>query len=124
MTHAISKNAGRIRRHARIRATISGTAARPRVCVFKSNSYTYAQVIDDTTRKTLFSVHDHELKPASDAPEGSGAKVAKAFAIGKALGEKLKAAKISTVVFDRGGFAYHGRVRAVAEGLRSAGISV
>ncbi|HUO75756.1 MAG TPA: 50S ribosomal protein L18 [Candidatus Paceibacterota bacterium] len=103
-------------RHARVRAKISGTAERPRVVVFKSNRWTYAQAIDDVACKTVASVSDRAAK--------KGTKTERAAALGTKLAELLKTAKIASVVFDKGGFAYHGRVKAVADGLREGGIRV
>ena len=94
---------------------------RPRVAVFKSNKFTYAQVIDDVTGKTLISVSDYAGKKAKT---GKDNKVMRASSNGKALAEALKKKGIETVLFDRGGFKYHGRVKALAEGLREAGIKL
>ncbi len=108
----------RDRRHRRVRKKISGTPARPRLAVFRSGKHIYAQAIDD--------VHGHTLASAStmekDARGQSGATVAAAREVGKRLGERAKAAGLTTVVFDRGGFKYHGRVAAVADGAREAGL--
>lgn len=112
----ITKRVNRIRRHARIRAKISGTAERPRVSLFKSNQHVYAQAIDDVSGKTLAAVNDAQIK--------KGAKADRALAAGKKLAELLTKKDIKTVVFDVGGFRYHGRVKAVAEGLREGGIKV
>jgi len=112
----------RVRRQARIRARLSGTAARPRLHVFRSISGIYVQLIDDTIGKTLVSVNskiDGKGKPAEGDRSG---KVALAYALGQALSEKAKAAKIITVVFDRAGRKYHGRIKAVAEGARDGGL--
>jgi large subunit ribosomal protein L18 len=126
MTKKISQSNLRIRRHRRIRAAMSGTAQRPRIAVFKSSKHTYAQAIDDQKHVTLASVSDARVKvgKTSEAREGAGNKEKHAFALGQALGAKLKELSVGTVVFDRGGFQYHGRVKAVADGLRQAGITV
>ncbi len=117
------KQVNRIRRHARVRAKISGTSARPRVAVFKSNQHIFVQAIDDTTRKTIAGISDQKTKSAkNDAPKELGGKEKRAFAIGEQVGELLKKSGVEAVVFDKGGFKYHGRVKAVAEGLRKAGI--
>jgi large subunit ribosomal protein L18 len=116
-----TKSQKRISRHVRIRAKIKGTTERPRVAIFKSNKFTYAQVIDDTTGKTLIAISDYAGKKAK---AGTGTKVEKATANGKALAEALKKQGIETVVFDRGGFKYHGRIKALADGLREAGIKM
>ncbi len=105
----------RRRRHARIRMKVSGTAQRPRIAVFKSNQHTGAQAIDDVSRTTIAM--------AAEA-SGKGTKVARALAMGKELAKALKAKKITTAVFDKGGFAYHGRVKAIADGLREGGINI
>ena len=107
------KAAKRIRRHKAIRARVSGTADKPRLAVFKSNKYMYAQLIDDTARKTI---------AAASSAEEKGAKVAAAAKAGKAIAEKALALKVKTVVFDRGGFAYKGRVKALADAAREGGL--
>jgi len=111
-----TKRTNRIRRHHRVRAKISGTAERPRVVVFKSSQWTYAQAVDDVTHTTLASVSDRGAK--------KGTKTERAAALGTKLAALLKTMKIETAVFDKGGFAYHGRVKAVADGLREGGIRV
>ncbi|MBP9821897.1 MAG: 50S ribosomal protein L18 [Candidatus Pacebacteria bacterium] len=116
-----SKQSRRVSRHVRVRAKISGTASRPRVAVYKSNKYTYAQVIDDTARVTILSVSDYAGKKTKSA---KGTKIEKATSNGKALADALKKKGIDAVLFDRGGFKYHGRVKALAEGLREAGIKM
>lgn len=106
----------RIRRHKRIRARVSGTASIPRLAVFRSVAHIYAQLIDDEAGVTLAS--------ASDMQKGiTGTKTERARAIGKVLGEAAKKAGITKAVFDRGGFRYEGRVRAVAEAAREAGLT-
>lgn len=104
----------RERRHARIRTEIVGTEARPRLSVFRSNKFIYAQVINDATGTTLAA--------ASDAGLEKGTKVEKAKAVGKLVAEAAKKAKITKVVFDRGGFLYKGRVQALADGAREGGL--
>lgn len=111
----------RNRRRVRIRARVSGTAKRPRLAVFRSAKHIYAQVIDDKAGKTLAAVSDAEVKKAK-APEGMDAKIASAFLAGQALAEKAKKAGVAAVTFDRGGYAYHGRVKALAEGARAGGL--
>ncbi len=113
----ITKRVNRIRRQVRGRAKISGTAERPRVTVFKSNAAVYAQAIDDVSGKTLAAVNDAHLK-------AKGAKADRATKAGEKLAELLKAKGVTTVVFDKAGFKYHGRVKAVAEALRAAGITL
>lgn len=105
----------RQRRHTRIRARVSGTAARPRLAVFRSNTSIYAQIIDDVAGKTLAAASDLKLT--------SGTKSERAAAVGAELATKAKDLKIETVVFDRGGFLYAGRVKALADAARSAGLN-
>jgi large subunit ribosomal protein L18 len=102
-------------RHNRVRAKISGTKDMPRLNVFRSLSGIYAQLIDDTAGKTLAAASSKEVKSKAKKAE-----VAKE--VGKLLAQKAQAAKITTCVFDRGGFAYHGRVKALAEGAREGGL--
>lgn len=111
----------RLRRHRRIRAVISGTATRPRLAVFRSNDALFLQLIDDVAGKTLVSAHSKTDATAGDAGERTG-KVKESYLVGKALAEKAKAKQIETVVFDRGGYLYHGRVKAAAEGARDGGL--
>lgn len=112
------KKGQRKRRKLRVRKRIFGTAERPRMSVFKSNKHTYVQVIDDSSGKTLVSVSNLEKEFAA-----LGNTVQDAGKIGEAIGERLKKANITTVLFDRNGFLYHGVVKAVAEGARKAGIA-
>src|SRR5260221_13991500 len=116
-----TKSQKRIMRHRRVRAKIKGTATLPRVAIFKSNKFTYAQVIDDVSGKTLIAISDYAGKKVKAT---KGNKVEKANLNGKALAEAFKKKGIETVVFDRGGFKYHGRVKALADGLREAGIKM
>lgn len=124
----LTKRTRRVRRHKRIRAKIVGTAERPRIAVFKSATAVYAQAIDDTAHVTVAAVRDADLKKkGAKIPEEvkeKGAKVQHAFAAGVALGELLKEKGVSVAVFDTGGFVYHGRVQAIADGLRHAGIKI
>jgi large subunit ribosomal protein L18 len=113
----ITKRINRSRRHARGRAKLVGTAERPRVTVFKSNTHVYAQAVDDTTGKTLAAVNDAHVAK-------KGTKTERAAVCGTKLAEQLKTKGISTVIFDKAGFAYHGRIRAVADALRKEGITV
>ena len=110
-----SKNLMRIKRHRKIRQNLSGTETAPRLCVFRSNSAIYAQIIDDTKGITLVSSSSLELKIKNNNLEA-------AAAVGKDIAEKAKNAKIKTVVFDRGGYIYHGRVKALAEAARENGL--
>jgi large subunit ribosomal protein L18 len=108
------------RRHSRIRRSLSGTAERPRLAVFRSNQHIYAQVIDDTKRHTLVaaSTVDTDLKEKLEGGSNCDA----AIAVGKLVAERAKAAGVTQVVFDRGGNLYHGRVKALAEAAREAGL--
>ena len=114
-----SRDALRRKRHERLRLRLEGTAERPRLSVFRSAKHVYVQAIDDVT--------GHVLAAASDTESGikaslSGPKKERARQIGKVIGEKLKAKNITSVVFDRNGFIYHGRVKEVADGAREAGL--
>ncbi|MCT7861469.1 MAG: 50S ribosomal protein L18 [Lactobacillus crispatus] len=110
------KNKLRLKRHRRIRGKISGTAERPRLSIFRSNKNIYAQLIDDVAGVTLASASTLD-ENVSDAT-----KVEQAAAVGKAIAEAAKAKKISTVVFDRSGYLYHGRVQALADAARENGL--
>jgi large subunit ribosomal protein L18 len=109
----------RLKRKARVRRKLSGTAIRPRLSVYKSLKHIYAQLVDDAAGKTLAFVSSlsKELKGKVE-----GDKKAEAKAVGTLLAEKAKAAKVEAVVFDRNGFPYHGRIAAVADGAREAGL--
>lgn len=113
----------RKRRHNRVRQKIHGTASRPRLSIFRSARYVVAQLINDDLGKTLVSVSDAEIKKVPASSDKSG-KVARAYAAGQLLAERAAAVKITSAIFDRGGYRYHGRVAAVAEGARSAGLTV
>ena len=120
----ITKRLNRIRRHNRGRALIAGTAERPRVTVFKSNVHLYAQAIDDVAGKTIAAVNDAHLSAGKAGVKKAGTKTEHATATGKKLAELLKEKKVKAVVFDKSGFKYHGRIKAVAEALREAGITL
>lgn len=111
-----SKNETRKRRHSRIRKNLSGTMEKPRLDVFKSNNGIYVQVIDDVKGNTLVSSSSITLKLKN------GGNIEAAKAVGKDIAEKCKKAKINSVVFDRGGNLYHGRVKALAEAARENGL--
>ncbi|MCL1797420.1 MAG: 50S ribosomal protein L18 [Eggerthellaceae bacterium] len=115
-----AKQAGLRRRHTRVRGKISGTSERPRLCITRSNANLYAQVIDDVEGKTLCAVST--LGPEFKAKKKSGATVEGASALGELIGKKAKDSGITEVVFDRGGNLYHGRIKALAEGAREAGL--
>jgi large subunit ribosomal protein L18 len=114
------KQAGRLRRKRSIRKRISGTGERPRLSVFRSNKHIYCQVIDDDSGVTLASVSSQTetVKAAADGKD----KTELASLVGQAIAERCKEKNIGTVVFDRNGFIYHGRVKAVAEGAREGGL--
>jgi large subunit ribosomal protein L18 len=112
----------RLRRHKRVRAKVSGTAERPRLAVSRSNRHISAQVIDDRSGITLASASSTEPELRAQLGEGGGGNVTGAQAVGRLLVTRAKAAGVSRVVFDRGGFAYHGRVAALAEAARSEGL--
>ena len=113
----------RIQRKRRVRAKVIGTAARPRLSVFRSNVHIYAQLIDDENGKTLISFSDVKLKKEPEGPERSRrTKTQIAGMVGEELAKKALAKKIKAVIFDRNGFAYHGRVRALAEAARKGGL--
>ena len=118
MTTNLSRDALRRKRHQRIRLRIAGSPERPRLSVFRSAKYIYAQVIDDTTGHTLAAASSQEADLAAGTPVDS------ARAVGKAVAERAKAAGVSSVVLDRGGYQYHGRVRSLAEGAREGGLNL
>jgi large subunit ribosomal protein L18 len=119
--HYKSQLNARKRRHLRVRARVSGSLDRPRLNVFRSSAHIYAQVIDDTQGKTLVAASDLE-EGFAERMTDSKSKTDKARVVGLLIGERAKEAGIKSVVFDRGGFKYHGRVKAVAEGAREAGL--
>ncbi len=112
------RSVSRSRRHSRVRKKVTGTTERPRLVVFRSTRHVEAQIIDDTVGKTLAAASTME----TDVRGADGDKTAKATEVGKLLGDRAKAAGVTTVVFDRGGYRYHGRVAAVADGAREAGL--
>jgi large subunit ribosomal protein L18 len=118
MTKATSRGAARQKRHDRIRLRLAGTDGRPRLAVFRSLNHIYAQVIDDTSGRTLAaaSTVDKELKGST------ATKSAEAAVVGKLVAERAKAAGVERVVFDRAGFRYHGRVKSLADAARQAGL--
>jgi large subunit ribosomal protein L18 len=112
-----TRPAKRLRRRRRVRAKITGTAERPRISVFRSNRGVFAQLIDDTSGRTLAAVN------WTEADLRSLPRMEQANRAGVLLGERAKAAGVDTAVFDRGGYRYHGRVKALAEGAREAGLT-
>lgn len=131
-------NQARLRRHQRVRKKVSGTAIRPRLAVFRSNDAIYAQVIDDTIGQTLLAANSREPEfkqtqqslapmPEEDVPQSvqgltKNRRVVEAWLLGQFVAQRAKAQGITQVVFDRGGYIYHGRVAAVAEGARHGGL--
>lgn len=113
MIKTIAKQQGRIRRHARIRSRVTGTAARPRLALFKSNRFLYAQLINDDSSTTMASVDTRKL---------TGTTVERAAAAGKSIAEAAKKAGVEAVVFDRGGFKYQGAIATFADAARGAGL--
>ncbi len=114
------RKAARRRRHLRVRRKIRGTAERPRLCVFKSTRHIYAQVIDDRAGRTLVAACTREKALAEGLD--STKNLAAAAAVGKAIGERAVQAGVKQVVFDRAGWPYHGRIKALAEAAREAGL--
>jgi large subunit ribosomal protein L18 len=124
---SMNKSMARARRQRRVRATVRGSAERPRLSVFRSAKHIYAQIIDDEAGKTLASASDTSLdkKDVAAAKKGEGELKAKrnvAYVVGQAIAEAGKKAGVASVVFDRNGFAYTGRVAALAEGARKGGL--
>jgi large subunit ribosomal protein L18 len=114
------KRSARARRHLRVRRKISGTAARPRLAVYRSNRHIYVQLVDDVSSRTIASASDREIG-------GGGAKGDKkvvAKAVGALIAERAKQAGVQGAVFDRGGRLYHGRIAALADGAREGGLSI
>jgi large subunit ribosomal protein L18 len=114
-----SRDELRRKRHARLRLRVSGSTQRPRLSVFRSSRFIYAQVIDDTTGRTLAAASSRE--PLLSAGTG---KIAVAEAVGRAVAERARQAGVTQVVLDRGGYRYHGRVRSLAEGARQGGLEL
>jgi large subunit ribosomal protein L18 len=113
-----TREQSRIRRHSRVRKKVVGSSERPRLAVYRSITHIYAQLIDDAAGKTLAAASSLDAKDSKDK------KSELAKAVGTALGERAKKAGINEVVFDRGGYRYHGRVKALAEGVRATGVKV
>jgi large subunit ribosomal protein L18 len=118
MTASISRGAARQKRHDRLRLRVAGDSGRPRLAVFRSLNHIYAQVIDDSSGRTLAAASS--LEP--DLRSAKGTKSAEATAVGRIVAERARAAGVDRVVFDRAGFRYHGRVRSLAEAAREAGL--
>ncbi|MGD0110647.1 MAG: 50S ribosomal protein L18 [Armatimonadota bacterium] len=120
MTAGYHQEGARVKRHRRVRKRVRGTAERPRLCVFRSLRYVYAQLVDDDAGRTLAEADSRE--PGMIAEGAARGNSTAAAAVGKALGERAKTKGITSVIFDRGGYLYHGRVKALADGAREAGL--
>ena len=120
MVNKIDKAAVRARKHVRVRKTVSGTPERPRLCVFRSLKHIYAQIIDDKAGVTLVAASTLDEAVKGECSNGSNKDAAKA--VGTLVAKRALDKGIDTVVFDRGGYIYHGRVQALAEGAREAGL--
>jgi len=118
MTQVASRGAARRKRHERIRLHLEGTDSRPRLAVFRSLNHIYAQVIDDTSGRTLAAASSLEASVRS----AGATKTAEAALVGRLLAERAKEAGVSRVVFDRAGFRYHGRIKSLADSAREAGL--
>jgi len=118
-TIAAKRREGRLRRHLRVRKKIHGTAERPRLAVYRSNKHLSVQLIDDDAGRTIASASSLEKDFRA---QGSGSTVAAATKVGTLIAQRAKQAGVSKVVFDRGGFLYHGRIAAVADAAREAGL--
>jgi large subunit ribosomal protein L18 len=116
----LSRDAHRRRVHARVRTRIVGTPERPRLCVYRSLEHIYAQIIDDRDGRTVVSASSVDKETKKNLKGGGN--VASAKAVGKIIAERAKAAGVAKVVFDRGGYKYHGRVKALADAAREAGL--
>ena len=112
----------RQRRHVRVRAKVSGSRTRPRLNVFRSSAHIYAKIIDDDRGHTLLAASDLEQE-VRDRAGADATKRARAKVVGELIGERARSAGITTIIFDRGGYLYHGRVKAVADGAREAGLT-
>jgi large subunit ribosomal protein L18 len=119
MFKPLDSRAARQRRHRRIRVSLTGTTQRPRLNVFRSLQHIYAQVIDDTSGTTLAAASTNEADVRSGL---SGSKTERARSVGKTIAERAKEKGVTTVVFDRGGYQYHGRIKALADAARKAGL--
>jgi large subunit ribosomal protein L18 len=117
MIKRVDRKQGRYKRHRRVRVRVTGTPERPRLSVYRSLNHLYVQLIDDTASRTLAAASTVDLKA-----KGNG--MGEAAQVGKAIAEKAKAAGVKAVVFDRGGFLYHGRIKALADAAREAGLEL
>ena len=115
---ALTKNEKRLRIKRRVRKNVTGTEARPRLTVFRSNKEIYAQIVDDVTGKTISAASSRD----KDISSAKGTKTEIATLVGKAIGERAIKAGVEAIAFDRGGYQYHGRVKSLADGAREAGL--
>ena len=116
----VTRTERRVRKHVRVRKRVSGTAERPRLNVFRSSKHIYAQIVDDNRGQTLVAASS--LSKELDGQFKTGANKLAARAVGKLIAQKAKEKSIAKVVFDRGGYVYHGRIKELAEGAREAGL--
>ena len=116
MLKQVDRRQSRARRHRRVRVKVTGTGERPRLTVFRSLHHTYAQLIDDVSGRTIAAASTRAIKGGHNNTEA-------AVSVGKAIADRAKAAGVSRVVFDRGGYLYHGRVKALADAAREAGLN-
>ncbi len=116
----LSKDEQRRRVHSRVRQRVTGTPERPRLCVYRSLGHIYAQIIDDRSGRTLVSASSVDKESKKNLKGGGN--IASAKAVGKSIADRAKEAGVSKVVFDRGGYKYHGRVKALADAAREAGL--
>ena len=116
----LSRDAHRRRVHARVRTRVTGTPERPRLCVYRSLGHIYTQIIDDRTGRTIVSASSMDKETKKNLKGGGN--IASAKAVGKSIAERAKAVGVSKIVFDRGGYKYHGRVKALADAAREAGL--
>ncbi|MEA4831715.1 MAG: 50S ribosomal protein L18 [Oscillospiraceae bacterium] len=117
MVSKINKNNSRLKRHIRVRSKVSGTAERPRLSVYRSENHIIVQIIDDATGNTLVSASSHEKDFAANGGNKAGARL-----VGQIIGKRALEKGISSVIFDRGGYLYHGRIQELAEGARESGL--
>ncbi len=120
MIHPIDRSRERQRIHHRIRQKISGSSTRPRLCVYRSSRYIYAQIVDDTQGRTLAAASTREKEVRGDLKNAANIQASKL--VGKAIAERARARGIESVVFDRGGYLYHGRIKALADAARESGL--
>ena len=124
-----TRHEGRTRRHTRVREKVRGSAARPRLAVFRSLTHIYAQLVDDDAGTTIVAASSLDVRtrpasPAASEPKSEAKRTESAKNVGTLLGDRAKAKGVTEVVFDRGGYRYHGRVKALAEGVRAAGVKL